>query len=48
MDMKLSVPDKLPANADLVVQTMHNGFDTELSFDRAGVERSRHLRSSGE
>ena len=38
MDAELSVPDKLRANADLVVRTMRDGFDTELSFDHAGVE----------
>lgn len=38
MDDELSVPDKLRANADLVVRLMRENLDTELSFDSAGVE----------
>jgi hypothetical protein len=38
MDENLSVPDKLRANAELVVSTMHKNLGTELSFDETGVE----------
>jgi hypothetical protein len=38
VDDELSVPDKLRANADLVVHTIRDGFDAELTFDRAGVD----------
>ena len=38
MENELSVPDKLRANADLVVRTLRENLDVELGFDRAGVE----------
>jgi hypothetical protein len=38
MNAELSIPEKLRINADLVVRTMRDGFDIELTFDRAGVE----------
>jgi hypothetical protein len=38
MSDALSVPDKLRANADLVVRTVRENLDTQLTFDQAGVE----------
>jgi hypothetical protein len=38
MDNELSVPEKLKANAELVVSTFRGELGTELSFDQAGVE----------
>jgi hypothetical protein len=38
MSDEVSVPDKLRANADLVVRTVRQNLDTELTFDQAGVE----------
>jgi hypothetical protein len=37
MSEELSVPNKLRANADLVVRTVRENLDTELTFDQAGV-----------
>ena len=38
MSNELSVPEMLRANADLVVRTMRDKLDTELTFDQAGVD----------
>ncbi len=38
MSDELSVPDQLRANADLVVRTIREKLDTELTFDESGVQ----------
>src|SRR5437867_1704433 len=38
MSDELSMPEKLRANAALVVRTVRENLDTELTFDQAGVE----------
>ena len=38
MSDEVSVPEKLRANADLVVRTVRENLDTELTFDQTGVE----------
>jgi hypothetical protein len=38
VDDESDIPDKLRANADLVVRMFRENLDTELAFDRGGVE----------
>jgi hypothetical protein len=38
MNEEFPIPDKLRANADLVVRTLRDNLQVELGFDQAGVE----------